>query len=254
MYGSERVIDRFAIGVDLDKNGLTAVAVSPAGDVLHHLLREYPGPRVYDWVLAVRDVALELESSCDASANCLGIAGPGVDAGSRFVELPPPLEVLIGIDWAAELGANHVPVLMNARAALLAEQSLGAAKNRSNVVLLALGDVVRAAFLLAGQHVQGATGHAGSLGTAAATDANLGQLTRACETLVEALDPEVVLLAAREAGESVRRQRATVVDAVAACTRRSAAILQTEDTALGGSAAAIGAAIAALRAHPRRRI
>jgi len=79
--------------------------------------------------------------------------------------MPGRLAGLEGLDWQQFLDrAEPVPVLNDARAALLGENWLGAAKGYTNVLLLTLGTGVGGAVMVDGRILHGHLGRAGHLG------------------------------------------------------------------------------------------
>src|SRR4051812_21725580 len=72
----------------------------------------------------------------------VGVAAPGLPSADGFsiVCMPDRLAGLEGLNWQQWLGVDRpVPVFNDARAALMGENWLGAAKGAANVVLLTLG-------------------------------------------------------------------------------------------------------------------
>jgi glucokinase len=79
--------------------------------------------------------------------------------------MPGRLPGLERLNWQEWLGLESpVPVLNDARAALLGEVWLGAAKSATNVVLLTLGTGVGGAAMVDGKVLRGHRGRAGHLG------------------------------------------------------------------------------------------
>jgi len=159
----------FSIGIDLGGTRIKAVAVAHDGHVLKRIRRQthnYPGT-LGPWVQTIQQAVARMESEQGRRASHIGLATPGViDWSSRCVAwCPGKLPGIEGFDWTVALNRKHpVPLLNDARAALLAEHWVGAAAEFCYVILLTLGTGVGGAVLDHGRLLGGAHGCAGVLG------------------------------------------------------------------------------------------
>jgi glucokinase len=102
----------------------------------------------------------------------IGVAVPGLASGS-VCSWAPNLPYLNGLDLARVFGVT-VALGNDAQLALLAEAALGAARNASDVILLAIGTGIGSAVLADGRIVHGPRGAAASLGWACVDPADAG--------------------------------------------------------------------------------
>jgi glucokinase len=167
----------------------------------------------------------------------IGLAVPGLASGS-VCRWAPNLPYLDGLDLARMFFGVTVALGNDAQLALLAEAALGAARNASNVILLAIGTGIGSAVLADGRIVHGEGGAAASIGWACvdladAGDDALGWLERnASGTALDAI--------ARRAGWTDAR---ALIAAACAGDRASLEALDEPCAALG---AAIAGAVALL--------
>ena len=141
----------------------------------------------------------------------IGVAVPGLVSGS-VCRWAPNSPYLNGLDLARTFGVT-VALGNDAQLALLAEAALGAARNASDVILLAIGTGIGSAVLADGRIVRGSGGAAASFGWACADpgdggDEALGWLERnASGTALDAIARRAgwadarALIAAARAGE-----------------------------------------------------
>lgn len=159
----------WAIGIDLGGTIVKAVAVKEDGSIIHR--QQQPtqdGPGMVDrWVEHVRHILQDFEMKAGSPPKSIGVCSPGLAAADErsIAWLPGKLEGLEGFDWTAALESQRlVPVVNDAHAALLGEAWVGAARDRSNVVLLTLGTGVGGAILNDGKLLRGTIGRGGHLG------------------------------------------------------------------------------------------
>jgi glucokinase len=161
----------YRVGVDLGGTQIKAAAFTPDGDVLHretHPTRD--GQRVDGvpaWADAVRRLVEAWAIRFGEPAARIGLAAPGLPArdGRSILSMPLRMEGLEGFDWGAFLSRpGGVQVSNDAHAALLGEAWKGAARGRTDAVLLTLGTGVGGAIMANGRLVRGAMGRAGHLG------------------------------------------------------------------------------------------
>jgi len=161
----------YRVGIDLGGTQIKAAAFAPDGAVLHretHPTRD--GTRVDGvpaWADTIRRLLDVWATRFKASAERVGVAAPGMPArdGRSILSMPLRMEGLEGFDWGVFLArADGVPVVNDANAALLGEVWQGAARGRTDAVLLTLGTGVGGAILADGRLLRGAIGRAGHLG------------------------------------------------------------------------------------------
>src|SRR5262245_35240505 len=154
------------IGLDIGGTNLKALALSPDGQVLAEETTPTNDDGSDKWRFGARDFILSLLKRFPSNTP-LGIATPGLPDrdGLTIASMPERLKGLEGLNWQEWLGLKSpVPVLNDARAALLGETWLGAAKGLSNVILLTLGTGVGGAAMVDGHVLHGHLGRAGHLG------------------------------------------------------------------------------------------
>jgi glucokinase len=155
-----------AIGIDLGGTNLRMVAVSPTGKVLSEL-RSPHGDTESGWKQNVRNTFERLNRSLRRPPKWIGVAAPGLPAkdARSIAHMPGRLPGLEGLSWRKLLRADHsVPVLNDAKAALLGETWLGAARGAQNAVLITLGTGVGGAAMVDGRLLHGHIGRAGHVG------------------------------------------------------------------------------------------
>jgi glucokinase len=158
-----------AVGIDLGGTNIKAVIVDGSGRVLDRRTRETNDrtDSIADWAGFIRATIAEFENSVSTKVAHVGLSAPGVPStDGRCIEFCP--DKVIGLerfDWTNALQRDRVvPVLNDAKAALLAEAWTGAARNFPNAILLTLGTGVGGAVLCNGKLFMGAHGRAGHLG------------------------------------------------------------------------------------------
>jgi glucokinase len=161
----------YTVGIDLGGTHIKAAAFTPDGAVLHR--ETHPtldGARVNGvpvWAETIRRLLDVWTARFGAPADRVGVAAPGMPArdGRSILSMPLRMEGLEGFDWGVFLArADEVPVVNDAHAALLGEVWQGAARGRTDAVLLTLGTGVGGAILADGRLLRGAIGRAGHLG------------------------------------------------------------------------------------------
>ncbi len=156
---------KFAIGIDLGGTRIKGIAVDAEGNELHKL---YIPTRDGDgavWKKAVAETINGLLQKLKGNNSVIGISAPGLpsDDNRSIAYMPGRMQGLENFTWQDFL---HKPtyVLNDAIAALIAESTFGAAKNKKNVVMLTLGTGVGGAILINGKPYQGAFNKAGHIG------------------------------------------------------------------------------------------
>jgi glucokinase len=153
----------YLLGLDLGGTRLKALALSPAGEII---ARETAPSDLTTWQQTLRSCVASLIDRLGPPVS-IGAAAPGlVAADERAISsMPGRLVGLEGLDWTDFLNSPvPVTVLNDARAALLGEVWLGAARGARDVILLTLGTGVGGAVLSDGRLLRGHLGRAGHLG------------------------------------------------------------------------------------------
>jgi predicted NBD/HSP70 family sugar kinase len=155
---------RYAVGVDVSAERVSAAAVDLAGTVVGTARRALAGPPHRVILDAVR-AALPGEPDRLAAVvvGLPGLIDPATGDVAYAVDLP---------GWSANVRAGvqdalpHVSVLLENEVNLagIAEQRLGAAAGHDSFALLSLGAGIGVAVILAGQVYRGASGGAGEAG------------------------------------------------------------------------------------------
>ncbi|MEZ0296098.1 MAG: ROK family protein [Candidatus Methylacidiphilales bacterium] len=166
----------YVVGIDMGGTAIKAAAFSAAGT----LLDRRTGPTsdggmiggLPAWADSVRRLMGELdEAQCRGlphtarAGASVGIATPGLASRDQLsiASMPNRLVGIEGFNWTQWLGVP-APVLNDAHAALLGEVWHGAARGRSNVVMITLGTGVGGAAMVDGRLLRGHLGRAGHLG------------------------------------------------------------------------------------------
>jgi glucokinase len=193
--------------VDLGGTRLRAALLSAACEA--ESLGDWPAP--VDMEAFRRRVGSLIDAH---GASKIGVAAPGLTSGS-VCGWAPNLPYLNGLDLGRMFSGVTVALGNDARLALLAEAALGAARDASDVILLAIGTGIGSAVLADGRIVHGRGGAAASFGWACAEpsdpgDPSLGWLERnASGTALDAIATRAgwadgrALIAAAHAGDRV---------------------------------------------------
>lgn len=158
-------MSKAVIGIDLGGTRIKAALLDAEGKLI---LRQYLPTNDSSeavWKASVRQAVDELVSQAGITDFIVGISAPGIpnEANSAIAYMPGRLEGLQHFDWSAFLD-RKTWVVNDAVAALTAEASVGAARDKKNVVLLTLGTGVGGAILIDGRPYQGAFQKAGHIG------------------------------------------------------------------------------------------
>ncbi len=156
---------KFAIGIDLGGTRIKGIAVDAEGNELHKLYMPTRDGDGAVWKKAVAETINGLLQKLNGNNSVIGISAPGLpsDDNRSIAYMPGRMQGLENFTWQDFL---HKPtyVLNDAIAALIAESTFGAAKNKKNVVMLTLGTGVGGAILINGKPYQGAFNKAGHIG------------------------------------------------------------------------------------------
>ena len=160
-------MQQITIGIDLGGTRIKAVAL----DENYQLLREHYQPTNDGdstvWKNAVLQAVNELERSLKIKHAAVGLSAPGLpnEDNTAIAFMPGRLAGLEQFNWQQFLQRPSF-VLNDAVAALVGEATMGAAKNKKNVVMITLGTGVGGAILIDGKPYQGSfskAGHAGHM-------------------------------------------------------------------------------------------
>lgn len=163
---------KFAIGIDLGGTRIKGTAVDEEGNLLHKLyMPTYDGDGAI-WKQVVADTVSQLLRSVHSKKSIVGISAPGLpsDDNRTIAHMPGRMQGLENFAWQDFLQQSTY-VLNDAVAALLAETTFGAAKNKKHVVMITLGTGVGGAILIDGKPYQGAFNKAGHIGHMVINDA-----------------------------------------------------------------------------------
>ena len=155
------------LGLDLGGSSLKAVLLTVDGRTVREDNRAFDAGRPRHFAETVRELAHEWIAGLPRPPVAVGMSAPGLPdkKGRAIAYLPNRLPGIEGLDWSEFLGLGHVaPLLNDAQAALLGENWLGAARGRTNVMLLTLGTGVGGAAMVDGHLLRGHVGKAGHLG------------------------------------------------------------------------------------------
>lgn len=156
-----------AVGVDIGGSSVKAVAVAPDGRLLRERNQPFDPNRKLDFATTARGLVDQLSQELRSPFAALGLCAPGLAAPdhSSIACLPDRLPGMEGLDWTGFFQRESpVPVLNDAQAALLGEAWLGAAKGRTNILMLTLGTGVGGAAMVDGRLLRGHMGKAGHVG------------------------------------------------------------------------------------------
>jgi len=154
------------VGADIGGTNIKVLALTGTGKRLameESPTSDLPGS---DWRQHAREAVVRVLQRFSGPVR-IGVAAPGLPAhdARSIAHMPGRLPGLEGLVWQKWLKqSKHVPVLNDARAALLGEVWLGAARGGKNVVLLTLGTGVGGAAMVDGHILHGHIGRAGHLG------------------------------------------------------------------------------------------
>jgi glucokinase len=156
---------KFAIGIDLGGTRIKGTAVDAEGNILHKLYMPTRDGDSTVWKKAVTETVNELSQKVNDKHSVIGISAPGLpsDDYTAIAFMPGRMQGLENFLWN-EFLQRPAYVLNDAVAALIAETTFGAAKNKKHAVLLTLGTGVGGAILINGKPYLGAFNKAGHIG------------------------------------------------------------------------------------------
>ena len=255
------------LGLDLGGSSVKAAVLSPDGTLLSETHRSFEAERPMHFAETVRDLAHDLARAFGGGQPALGMSAPGLPSqdGRSIAYLPNRLPGIEGLDWTDYLGWNvPVPLLNDAQAALLGETWLGAARGKTNVVMLTLGTGVGGAAMVDGRLLRGHVGKAGHLGHISLDPEGPPDICGTPGSLEHAIGNATIrersagrfatthaLIVSHLAGDpEATRVWLSSVRALAAAIASLTNVLDPEVVVVGGGIAAAGAALfEPLRAH-----
>ena len=154
-----------SIGIDIGGTRIKAVLIDKDGNVLYQSYRPTEDNTDMSWRQTVLDIANEIINKFDEKDLVLGISAPGLpnENNTAIAYMPGRMQGLENFNWQASLKLPTC-VLNDAVAAMVAEARFGAARKKSNAVLVTLGTGVGGAILIDGKPYQGAFNKAGHIG------------------------------------------------------------------------------------------
>jgi glucokinase len=148
-------MSKIAIGVDLGGTRIKTVVVDGKGGLLY---QEYTPTNdgCENWKQTVHRSIEQAKNNLGLNSYVVGISAPGIpDIRNAAIEfMPGRLQGLENFDWSAYLN----------KTTLMAEATLGSARDKKNVVMLTLGTGVGGAILIDGKPYQGSFQKAGHIG------------------------------------------------------------------------------------------
>jgi len=163
---------KFAIGIDLGGTRIKGIAVDAEGNTLHKIYVPTNDQDGSVWKKAVAQTVNDLVDKVNNNDSVIGISAPGLpsDDNTSIAYMPGRMQGLENFEWRKFL-QKPTYVLNDAIAALIAEATFGAAKNKKNVVMITLGTGVGGAILIDGKPYMGAFNKAGHIGHMVINDA-----------------------------------------------------------------------------------
>jgi glucokinase len=156
---------KFAIGIDLGGTRIKGTAIDMDGNILHRLYTPTFDGDGAVWKHAVADTVNDLLGKINDHDSVIGISAPGLPSQDHtaIAYMPGRMQGLENFRWRDFL-QRPTYVLNDAVAALIAEATSGAAKNKKHVVMLTLGTGVGGAIMIDGKPYLGAFNKAGHIG------------------------------------------------------------------------------------------
>jgi len=156
---------KFAIGIDLGGTRIKGTVIDAHGNILHRLYTPTFDGDGAVWKHAVADTVNDLSGKIKDHESVIGISAPGLPSHDHtaIAYMPGRMQGLEDFCWQ-EILQRPTYVLNDAVAALIAETTSGAAKNKKHVVMLTLGTGVGGAIMIEGKPYLGAFNKAGHIG------------------------------------------------------------------------------------------
>jgi len=255
------------LGLDLGGSSVKAAVLSDDGKLLAETSRSFQVERPLHFAETVRELAQELAGDFGGDPMTVGMSAPGLPShdGRCIAYLPNRLPGIEGLDWTDYLSWKvPVPLLNDAHAALLGETWLGAARGKTNVVMLTLGTGVGGAAMVDGRLLRGHVGKAGHLGhisldpqgapdicgTPGSLELAIGNATIQERSAGRFATTHALIQSHRAGDPEATRIWLTSVRALAAAIASLTNVLDPEVVVIGGGIAAAGDALfEPLRVH-----
>lgn len=156
---------QLSIGIDLGCTNIKGVLIDADGNILAQRRQETNEQDDQHWKGSVASIIKELQNESSTIVRNIGLSAPGLaNADNTWIAfMPGRLPGLENFNWS-EFTGQHIFVLNDAHAALMAEAAFGAARGMQHAVLLTLGTGVGGGILINGQLYQGLSQMAGHLG------------------------------------------------------------------------------------------
>lgn len=153
------------IGIDLGCTNIKAVLLDEEGNILLQHRQETREQDDQHWKQAVYAIVKEFEKRSVQPVSAIGLCAPGLaNATNTCIQcMPGRLPGLENFDWS-DYTKKRIFVLNDAHAALTAEASFGAGKDKRHVLMLTLGSGVGGGILINGELYQGLSQMAGHFG------------------------------------------------------------------------------------------
>lgn len=248
------------LGVDVGGTQIKVVSVGADGRVLG----DYSAPTGDDgtgaWRGNVVRLVREVPGCGGGPPGGIAVSAPGLESGDglSIAHMPGRLPGIEGLDWGGLFGVGYrVPVLNDARAALLGEAWLGAARGAADAILLTLGTGVGGAVLSGGRLLRGHVGRGGHLGhvsldpwgdkdivgTPGSLEDAIGECTLAARCGGRFSSTRELVAAAVAGDVGAREVWGRSLDALAAAIASFINVLDPEVVVVGGGIARAGEAL-----------
>ena len=154
-----------SIGVDIGGTRIKTVALDADGKIIYQIYTPTDDCGAGKWKETVKTSIEELAALLKLKNFVAGISAPGIpdQNNSTIAYMPGRLAGLENFHWSDYLH-HKTYVLNDAVSALMAEATLGSARDKKNVVMLTLGTGVGGALLIDGKPYQGSFQKAGHIG------------------------------------------------------------------------------------------
>jgi len=226
------------------------VVVTEEGIVLKRTQFSTDDSEMAEWTFGVKE-DLNVFRTDFGDPKGIGVASPGIvgEDHRAVIWMQGRMSSVCGFDWNEYLKTPFfVPVLNDAKAALLGEAWLGAAAGVQNAVLLTLGTGVGGAAMVDGRLLHGAIGRAGHLGhisldpsgptdivgTPGSLEDLVGGATLTMRSSGEYEDTQDLIFAAKQGNEDAAELWQLSIQALAAGIVSLINVLDPEVVILGG--------------------
>jgi glucokinase len=251
---------KYALGIDIGGTNIKGLAVTPRGRVLSEMTMATEDTGGKKWLANVKLAGDRIREGLREAPSWIGLAAPGIAAPDQrsISYMPERLPGLEGLAWRSFFGAAQpVPILNDAKAALLGEVWRGAAVGATDAILLTLGTGVGGAALVDGRLLHGHIGRAGHLGhisldpagppdivgTPGSLEDAMGGCTLQSRTNGRYKSTQELIVASNRQDPEARSIWLKSVQALAAAIASLINILDPEAVIIGGGVAKAGPAL-----------